>query len=117
MQSNVELQAALEVVRGVFQQEMRNLEAINIGSAYKTKDEIIHQVSTSAIETRDFIVYGLSLIEFINQGGTVEQFIDHQLDFIASFDQPGHSKESKAHWTRLLYKLYPEVAEKLEETN
>lgn len=115
MTVNTELQAALEVVRANFQQQMRNLEAVNIGSAYKTKDEIIHWVSETAIETRNFIVYGLSLIEYINQGGTVEQFIDNELDLIASMSGTGHDKGVKERRIKLLYILYPQVAEKIEE--
>lgn len=109
-----ELQAALEVVRENFQQEMCNLEGVNIGSSFKSKDEIILWVSKTVIDIRDFVIYGLSLIEFVNHGGTFEQFVDNQLDFIAQFDKPGYDKKSKEHWVNLLYKLYPEVDKRLE---
>jgi hypothetical protein len=111
---NNEMQAAIEVVMENFQKEMSNLEGVNVGSAFKTKEEIIVWVSKTVIDVRDFVIYGLSLIEFVNNGGTFDQFIDNQLEFISQFDKPGYDKKSKEHWVNLLYKLYPEVSEKID---
>ena len=110
-----EFKAALVVVRKNFLQEMTNLEGIHIGSSYVNKDEIILRVSNAAIEIRDFVQYGLNLVEFIADGGTFEQFVDNELEFIAQFDKSGYDKKSKEHWLKLLEKLYPEVGEQLDE--
>lgn len=108
-----EMKAALEVVRESFQREMSNLEGVHIGSNFKTKDEITVWVSKTVIDVRDFVIYCLDLIEHISKGGTFEEFVDNQLSFISEFDKPGYSKVSKEHWVNLLYRLYPQIDEKL----
>lgn len=111
---NTELQAVINVIRKNTQQGLNELEAVNIGSAYKTKDEIILQVSKDSADLRNFIMYSISLIEHLANGGNFNDFVDEQIDRLSEVSKEPYHPSSKEYLSKMLYELYPQIDKELE---
>jgi hypothetical protein len=87
---------------GELTMKIKETEAIHIGSFYKSKDEIINEISGKASELLEFLNYYGWCMDFICHNKSFEVFIDWQLDELNS---PNNSKERKEFISQMLTKF------------
>jgi hypothetical protein len=94
--------------RKVVNEDLTGIESINVGSAYKSKDEIIETVSTQAREARRFQYFCLSCMDWLTNGGTIQSFIDNEIDEFARTNQPEEDRIAKR---QMLDRLAEDITE------
>lgn len=79
-----EIKQLTQIVRLTALKDLYSLSAVNVGSAHKTKDDIVNTVCKSARDAAAFQGFLLSCMDHIADGGTIESYLHMRIDEITN---------------------------------